>query len=130
MPIKNSYRYIKVQIDVERLLGDTLNKFLFVSQRPYKGKSDKEGNEVIKPGANVTLQIISDISEPIVDKETGEIKENNELETFDVTIEGCKYPLSFKKGDKVSLGKFDKENSFYVNYNLILRFREIYLAED
>lgn len=130
MPFQNAYRYLFTKIDIERLLKDTLNEYLFVSQRPYKGKKDNEGNVIIEPGANITLQVITDISEPVIDKKTGEIKENNELETFEVTIEGCQYPLPFKKGDKVSLGDFDEENSYYINYNLILRFRKIKLIEE
>lgn len=130
MPLQNAYRYLFTKIDIERLLKDTLNEYLFVSQRPYKGKKDNEGNVIIEPGANVTLQVITDISDPIIDKKTGEIKENNELETFEVTIEGCQYPLPIKKGDKVSLEDFDEKNSYYINYKMILRFRGVKLIEE
>lgn len=43
------------------------------------------------------LQILKDMSKPLVDKETGEIKEDNVYETFDVTIVGATYPLPIKK---------------------------------
>lgn len=130
MPIQNAYRYSVTKINIDQFFRDTLNEYLVVSQRPYRGKTDLDGKIIIEPGANITLQIIRDISEPIIDKKTGEIKENNELETFEVTIEGCQYPLPLKKGDKVSLGDFDEENSYYINFNLILRFRKIKLIEE
>lgn len=130
MPIQNAYRYSVTKINIDQFFRDTLNEYLVVSQRPYRGKTDLDGKIIIEPGANITLQVITDISEPVIDKKTGEIKENNELETFEVTIEGCQYPLPLKKGDKVSLGDFDEENSYYINYNLILRFRKIKLIEE
>lgn len=108
--IKHAYRYVQQLINGDKFLADTGNKFLFISQRPGK------------KGVNVTLQIIEDFSEPIVNKTTGEIAEDNRLETFDITVENCQYPLPFSKGCMVSLRDFDQKNSFYIDYKLLLRF--------
>ena len=76
-------------------------------------------------GTTFTVQALDDFSDPIIDKETGEVMDNNALETFDVTIIGAEYPLPIKKGDYVSLKGFLPELSYYINFNLILRFSDI-----
>ena len=62
--IKNSHRYIRTLVNGQKLMKDTGNKYRVVGQREYKGKPDKN----IPAGATVTLQIIEDHSEPIIDK--------------------------------------------------------------
>ena len=123
--IKNNHRYIKTIVNGKEFLNDTGNKYRFVGQREYKGKPDKN----IPAGATVTLQIIEDHSEPVIDKATGRVKDNNVLETFDATIVGATYPLSFNKGDYVVLEDFKEEISYYINFNLILRFGGIKLLK-
>ncbi len=123
--IKNNHRYIKTIVNGEEFLNDTRNKYRVVGQREYKGKPDKN----IPAGATVTLQIIEDHSEPIIDKATGRIKDNNVFETFDATIIGVTYPLPFNKGDYVALEDFKEEISYYINFNLILRFGGIKLLK-
>lgn len=118
--IKNAYRYVKTVVDGKRILLDLKNCFRVVSSRQSKG-SPKKG---IEPGTTITLQITEDISEPIYDKETGEVKDNNVFETFDVTIVG-KTDLGLKKGDLVALEGFLPEISYYINFNLILRFSDV-----
>ena len=125
--IKNSYRYTKQVVKGDLFLHDTKNHYIFVSQRPYKGKSDSEGNVIIGSGVTVTLQILDDISKPVIDPTTGIAKDNNQLETFEVTIENSNYPLPFDKGDHVSLGGFIEEHSYYIKFNLIMRFKDITL---
>lgn len=71
------------------------------------------------------LQILEDNSEKIIDKNTGEEKPDNTLETFEVTIVGVKYPLDIKKGSIVQLSGFIPEFSYYINYSFILRFTGI-----
>ncbi|MDL2274048.1 hypothetical protein LJC34_05860 [Oscillospiraceae bacterium OttesenSCG-928-G22] len=121
MSIKNGNRYTKNLVLGDKFLEDTGNEYRFVSQKPYKGKLEVG----LSPGANVTLQIITDNAPPTVDKTTGLTRDNNELETFDATIVGVDYPLPFKKGDPVSLGGFMQEASYYIDFNFILRFKEI-----
>ena len=119
--IKNGTRYTKNLVLGDKFLEDTENRYRFVSQKPYKGKPEAG----LAPGATSTLQIVTDKSAPIVDKISGLIKDNNELETWDATIVGVEYPLPFKKGDYVTLGGFMEEASYYIDFNFILRFKEI-----
>lgn len=126
--IKNGYRYIKSIIDIDKFLADTGNMYVLVGQRAYKGKTDEKGNTLIDSGVTVTLQIIEDSSEPVYDK-MGVEKEDNRLETFDVTIVGENYPLDLKKGDYVRLANFRSDISYYINYALVLRFESISRAE-
>ena len=127
--IKRSYRYIKHVIDAQKLLEDFDNRFLLVSQRRYNGKI-VDGKVITPEGVTVTVQILTDRSEPVIDKTTGEIMDNNVYETFDATIIGASYPLPLKKGDIVSLFNFETDNSYYVDFNLILRFKGIKKVED
>lgn len=127
--IKCSYRYIKHVIDAQKLLEDFDNRFLLVSQRKYNGKI-VDGKVITPEGVTVTVQILTDRSEPVIDKNTGEIMDDNVYETFDATILGASYPLPLKKGDIVSLLNFATDNSYYVDFNLILRFKGIKKVED
>lgn len=124
--INHEYRYIKKIVDGEKFLKDTNNHYAFVGQQRYKGKYDENGQEVVPKGVKVTLQIIEDLSEPVIDKESGMVKDNNELQTFDATIIGADYPLPFTKGEEVSLGDFLQDISYYIQFNLILRFGNIF----
>lgn len=122
MAIQNGGRYVKTIIDAETMISrDFGNRFRFVSQKPYRGKPEKG----LAAGATVTLQILEDNSEPIIDKTTGVAKDDNTFQTFDATIVGVDYPLAIKKGDFVSLGGFLPDASFYIDFSFILRFREI-----
>ncbi len=123
--IKNVYRYVHTVIDANKFLEDTGNKYMLVSQSPYRGKSDEAGETILPAGVKVRLQIQEDFSDPVVDRKTGEPMEDNRYENFDVTIVGCSYPLPLKKGDMVSLGEFLPQYSFYIDYNCILRFGKI-----
>lgn len=120
--IKHGSRYTRTIVEGDKFLEDTGNEYMLISQRKYKGKTDRDGNPVLEPGVTVTLQIMRDTSQPIVDKETGLILDDNALETFEATIVDCPYPLPYKKGDRVSLHGFLTEHSYYINFNFILRF--------
>lgn len=119
MAIKNGYRYSAV--NGNKMLKDFGNHFLYVSQKPYKGNPEKG----LLAGSTVTLQILQDNSEPVVDKKTGQVKEDNRLETFEATIIGAKYPLPFTKGDHVALGDFMMDVSHFIDFDFILRFGSI-----
>lgn len=121
MAIKDGYRYTKTLIDWDKIAKDTGNRYRLVSQKPYNGNPEKG----LAPGATVTLQIVQDSSAPIIDKKTGQAKDNNVYETFDATILGASYPLPFVKGDFVALGGFLAEKSYYIDFNFILRFTAI-----
>lgn len=126
--IKNNYRYTKTVVLGEQFLKDTGNKYRVVSKKKYKGKIANDGKVILEAGVTFTLQILEDNSEIIVDRETGEIKEDIVFETFEVTVIGLEYPSNFKKGDYVSLGAFLSDASYFVNYTLIMRFADITYA--
>ena len=119
--IKYANRYVETVIHADELLNDVGRGLRFVSQKPYPGKPEAN----LAAGATVTLQITEDNSSPIVDEKTGRTKDNNVLETFDATIVGVAYPLDIQKGDIVELGDFIPEASYFIKFNLILRFRSI-----
>ena len=124
--IKNAFRYVHTEVLGEKFLADTGNKYLLIGQAPCKGKVDESGETILPSGVKVRLQIMEDNSEALFDKQTGEEKENNALEVFEATIVGSTYPLPFGKGTMVTLGKFLADNSYYIDYNFILRFDGIY----
>lgn len=119
----NSSAYIKTVIDWPRMNADWGGVYRLVSQRSYKGKPG------LPAGVMVRLQIIEDHAEPRIDKKTGRPLDNNVFETFEATIPGTPYPLAFKKGDYVSLDGFMPDASYYIDYNLILRFESIKAAQ-
>ena len=116
--------YIRTVIDWDSMACDWGGSFIFVSQRPYKGKTEAG----LAPGATVTLQIVKDAHDHGVDK-SGRPRDNNALETFSATIVGCTYPLPFAKGDKVKLDGFLPDSSYYIDFSLILRFSSIEKAQ-
>lgn len=112
--------YVRTVIDWEAMDKDWGQQYLYVSQRPYKGKPEAG----LAPGATVTLQILTDAHDHGTDK-TGRPRDNNALETFSVTVVGCSYPLPLSKGDRVQLEGFIAEASYYIDYSPILRFQKI-----
>ena len=119
--LQNAYRYVDQRVNGDKMVKDWRNDFTLVLQRFYKGKPEAG----LKAGATVMLQINHDDSETVTDKETGLAKDNNVLNTFEVTIPGVEFPLPFAKGDRVSLGGFMQDHSYYINFSFILRFAEI-----
>jgi len=120
MGIQNGYRYTRTVVDGVRMLNDFDNRFRFVSQKPFKAKPEKG----LEAGTTVTLQILADKSAPIHDKD-GRVKENNVFQTFDAMIVGAKYPLPLVKGDFVTLGDFMQDESYFIDFDFVLRFRTI-----
>ena len=116
--------YIHTVIDWDSMARDWGGSFTFVSQSPYRVKPEAG----LAAGATVTLQINNDTHDHGVDK-SGRKRDNNALETFMATVIGCNYPLPFVKGDKVTLGGFRPDASYYINYSLILRFSSIEKAQ-
>ena len=112
--------YVRTVIDWEAMDKDWGQQYMYVSQRPYKGKPEA----ALPPGVTVTLQIMTDAHDHGTDK-TGRPRDNNALETFTATVVDCPYPLPLAKGDRVQLEGFIREASFYVDYSPILRFRKI-----
>ena len=113
-------KYVKQVIDANQMLADFGNTFMVVGCRPYKGKPESG----LAAGSSFTLQVMKDDSAPTYNKQ-GELIENNLFETFDVSIPGLPYPSGIVKGDKVRLGNFMPEVSYYIDFKLILRFDSI-----
>lgn len=110
-------RYVHQVIDAQQMLTDFGNTFMVVSSKLFKGKTEKG----LGAGTTFTLQVMKDDSAPRYDKE-GRLQDNNLFESFDVTIPGLTYPSDIQKGDKVRLGNFMPEVSYYIDFKLILRF--------
>lgn len=120
MAIQNSWVYTQTQFDAEKFLKATRNKFIFVSAKPYQSKKNPEDK-----GTALTLSIMHDDMDYGIDKNTGRKRDNNVLNTFDVTILNGKQEVPFKKGDKVSLTGFIPEKSYVIGFDVLLRFRDV-----
>lgn len=124
MPIQHSWKYTKNLFDSEAFLKATRNLFQFVSAKPYQSKKNPE-----EKGATLTLLIVHDDMDYGVDK-SGRKRDNNVLNTFDVTILNGQSELPFKKGEKVSLVGFLPEKSYVIGFDLLLRFKDVKKAGD
>lgn len=119
MPIQNTWKYTKTTFDSDTFLKMTRNSFQFVSQKPYQSKKSPEDK-----GVTATLLITHDDMDYGVDKQ-GRKRDNNVLNTFDVTVLNGKAELPLKKGDKVSLAGFIPEKSYVIGFDVLLRFKDI-----
>lgn len=118
MALINTWYFTRTIIQWEKIEAATHNQYRVVTSRPYKGNEAKG----LPAGLNVTLQVLVDDFDYGVDK-LGIERENNVFATFDATILG--YTGTVKKGDLVSLHDFDENNSFVLDYNMILRFHDM-----
>lgn len=124
MAIQNSWVYTHTEFDAEKFLRATRNLFQLVSQRPFVSKKNPD-----EKGVLVTLLITHDDTDYGVDK-NGNKRDNNVLNTFDVTILNGESSIPFRKGEKVSLGNYLPEKSYVIGFDLILRFNSIRKAGD
>lgn len=120
MAIQNAWVYTKTKFEAENFLKATRNIFQFVSAKPYQSKKNPEDK-----GFTLTLLIMYDDMDYGADKNTGRKRDNNVLNTFDVTILNGKSEVPFKKGDKVSLAGFIPEKSYVIGFDVLLRFRDV-----
>lgn len=118
MALINTWYFVKTLILWDVIEQATHNRYRVVTSRPYKGNEDKG----LPAGLTVTLQVVEDDFDYGVDK-TGVERENNVFATFDATVLG--YTGTVKKGDLVSLHGFDQDNSYALDYNMILRFHDM-----
>lgn len=112
MAIKRKYQ--KNLVLGDEFLKDTGNIFRVVTQRAYV---DKRGR--LDDGILFTLQITQDNGK----YEVGE--DNMIMETFDVYVLCGSHDVGLKKGDYCSLHDFMPDVSYYIDFNYILRFRNI-----
>lgn len=120
MPIANSWVYTETTFNSEKFLSNTGNIYRLVSQRPYVSKKDPD-----EKGVTLTLLITQDDADYGVDKKTGIKRDNNTLNTFDVTVLNDKAFIDVKKGEYVRLIDFISEKSFVIGFDLILRFKNV-----
>ncbi|HLQ83388.1 MAG TPA: hypothetical protein VK121_06075 [Pseudogracilibacillus sp.] len=125
MPISNAWVFTETRFKAEEFLANTKNIYRFVSQRPYASKNNPED-----VGVTITLLIIKDSTDYGFDKKTGLKRDNNTLNSFDVTILNGKDSLDISKGDEVKLIDFIPEKSFVIGFDLILRFKEVKKIND
>lgn len=119
MALQNIWKYTKTIVDIDALKNATRNEFKFVSQKPYQSKKNPEDRGVL-----ITLLVLHDDMDYGVDK-NGNKRDNNVLNTFDVTILNGGTLLPLKKGDRVALGKFIPEKSYAIGFDLLLRFEDV-----
>ena len=122
--LMNTWAFTKTVIEIDKFLQNTGNHFRVVTQRPYR---DRKGS--LPDGVTLTLMVLEDKTDYGLDKETGEPRDNNVFQTFDVTICCGNNRPDLKKGDVVSLKGFMPDNSFAFDYNMILRFKEVQKIE-
>jgi len=120
MPIANAWVFTETKFKAEDFLTNTHNMYRLVSQRPYVSKKDPD-----EKGLTLTLLIAKDDTDYGNDKKTGIKRDNNTLNTFDVTILNGKDHINVQKGDYVRLIDFIQEKSFVIGFDLILRFRDV-----
>ena len=118
----HTWIFTKKLIDWEAIEKATHNQFRVVSARPYVDKKGK-----LPEGYTLTLTILRDDHDYGVDKTTGEPRENNLHQNFKATVLTRKH--SVKKGDFVRLLDFDEENSFAMDFELLLRFRDMEIIQ-
>lgn len=119
MSLINSWFFTKQMIDYDKLLKATRNTYQVVSQKPYQSKKIADDK-----GTILTLLVLYDDTDYGVDK-NGRKRDNNVLNTFDVTILNGQTYLPLKKGEKVSLGRFLPEKSYVIGFDLLLRFADV-----
>ena len=119
MSIVNPWVYTRTAFDIETFKKATRNQYQFVGQKPYQSKKHPEDK-----GTTATLLIMYDDKDYGVDK-NGNKRDNNVLNTFEVTILNGETALPFKKGETVSLGNLIPEKTFVIGFDLLLRFDSI-----
>lgn len=120
MPIANAWVFTETKFKAEEFLNNTGNIFRLVSQRAYVSKKDPE-----EKGVTLNLQITKDDTDYGVDKKTGFQRDNNILNTFEVTILNNKEHLDIQKGEYLRLVDYMPEKSFIIGFDLILRFKDV-----
>lgn len=120
MPINNAWVFTETRFKADTFLKNTGNTFRLVSQRPYASKKDPT-----ESGVTITLLIVKDNTDYGNDKKTGFKRDDNTMNTFDVTVINSKDRIDVQKGEYVQLIDFIQEKSFVIGFDLILRFRDV-----
>lgn len=121
MSLVNTWFFTKTIVDWDKIAKAMHNQFRVVSSRPYV---DKKG--LLPDGVSLTLMVMKDDFDYGVDK-NGQQRENNLYQNFDVTVLNRKHDI--KKGDVVRLLDFDEEHSYAINFDLLLRFKDVEILQ-
>ncbi|WP_243131009.1 hypothetical protein [Leuconostoc citreum] len=73
----------------------------------------------------LTLQVVKDTADYGIDKKSGLKRDNNVLNTFDVTVLNGVQRLDAQKGDVIRLGTMIVEKTFIIGFDLILRYKDV-----
>lgn len=120
MALQNSRFFSQTSFNDAKFKSVTNNQFRLVSQHPYASKKNPQDI-----GVALTLQVVKDTADYGVDKKTGMKRDNNVLNTFDVTILNGVQRLDAQKGDVIRLGDMIVEKTFIIGFNLILRYKDV-----
>ncbi|MFD1430218.1 hypothetical protein [Lacticaseibacillus mingshuiensis] len=120
MPLQNTWLLTHTVFDDPKFKANTNNQFVLVSQRPYASKKNPQDI-----GVSVTLQVVKDTGDYGIDKKTGLKRDNNVLNTFDVTVLNGAQRLDAQKGDIIRLGEMIVEKTFIIGFDLILRYKDV-----
>lgn len=121
--MNNTWFYTETRFKSDEFKKATGNCFKVVSVNDYEDKKGKLGE-----GLRLRLLILQDKADYGVNRKTGKKCDNNVDENFDVTI--LSRDVVPKKGDYVSLGEYNHENSFIINFDLILRFNSCQIIKN
>lgn len=116
----NTYQFIRTIIDWETMEKNFGGVFAYVSEEEYHDKKGK-----LSDGVTVTLRILRDDGDYGINPKTGKKRRTNLGQNFNVTILNGKTETSFQYDDKVKLIDFDQEHSYAIDFDLLLRFKDI-----
>ena len=121
MALINSWFFTRTIIEWDKIADATHNQYRVASVRPYV---DKKG--ILPEGYTLTVTVMKDDFNYGVDK-NGIPRENNVFQNFDVTV--LSRAQDVKKGDIISLEGFDKEHSFALGLDLLVRFKALKILQ-
>lgn len=114
------YLYTKNVILWDEMVNNFGNVFRYISETPYHDKKGK-----LPDGVVLTLNILQDKGDYGINKDTGRPNPTNLGQNFQaIVLNGKKY-TDLNNGDLVTLVDFDEENSYYYNYSLSLKFKDV-----
>ena len=120
MSLQNAWYFSQNSFNDTKFKSVTNNQFVLVSQHPYASKKNPQDI-----GVTLTLQVVKDTADYGVDKKTGMKRDNNVLNTFDVTVLNGVQHLDAQKGDVIRLGAMIVEKTFIIGFDLILRYKDV-----
>lgn len=121
--MNNTSKFIETRIKNKEFEQMTGNNFMVLETKPFAGKGD------LLPGVNLTLLIQEDHAPAgyYGTKKDGSPREGIQFQNVTVTIANGRTEETMKDlhaGDRIALVGFDPEHSYYIDFNLILRYKD------